>query len=183
VTAIGVFYGSTDGATARIAHLIKGKLDDLLVTKRERNVELFDVAQSGLAPIARFDRLILGVPTWNTGQLQRDWERALRDLAGLDLRGKCVAIFGLGDQVGYPTTFVDAMFFVADYVRNAGGVLVGAWPVDGYEFVSSWAVEDGHFVGLVLDEHAQVELTAPRVDRWLRQLLVEFGEPSLTIDR
>ncbi|MBK8049237.1 MAG: flavodoxin [Anaerolineales bacterium] len=160
MTPVGIFYGSTDGATARIAQLMKEKLEQLLAGEREPDVELFDIAQSGLAPFARFEWLILGVPTWNTGQLQRDWERVLPELAGIDLPGKRVAIFGLGDQVGYPATFVDAMFFVADYVRTAGAALLGAWPIDGYEFVNSWAVEDGQFLGLVLDEHSQADLTA-----------------------
>ncbi len=37
----------------------------------------------------------------------------------------------------------------------------------GYEFDNSWAVEDDMFVGLVLDEVNQPEMTAVRIERWL----------------
>ena len=176
MTSVGIFFGSTDGATARIAQLMKEKLDALLVAGDEQCVELFDIAESDLTPMVRFDRLILGVPTWNTGQLQRDWEKALDESANLDLSGKCAAIFGLGDQQGYPATFVDAMVFVADFVRSAGARLVGAWPIAGYTFTNSWAIEDNRFLGLVLDEHSQPDLTETRIDQWLRQLQLEFDE-------
>jgi flavodoxin I len=98
----------------------------------------------------------------------------LSEFDEIDLRGKKVALFGLGDQVGFSDTFADALFFVADRVRSAGAELVGAWPVAGYEFRSSWAVEDGRFIGLVLDEHNQPELTEVRLDGWLAAILGAF---------
>ena len=115
------------------------------------------------------------MPTWNTGQLQRDWEGVIDEFDSLDLTGKRVALFGLGDQIGYPDTFADALFFVADRVRARGGELVGAWPADSYQFDGSWAYEDGHFLGLVLDEDNQPDLTVPRLETWLAQLWREFG--------
>lgn len=93
----------------------------------------------------------------------------------IDLTGRPVAIFGLGDQVGYPDTFADAMIFVADQVRKQGGRLVGAWPTEGYSFTRSWAIEDGRFVGLVLDEHNQAELTDTRLQRWAAILQKELA--------
>ena len=76
----------------------------------------------------------------------------LDEFDGLDLSGKRAALFGLGDQVGYPDTFADAIFFVADKLRQQGATLVGAWPAAGYTFHSSWAREDDRFLGLVLDD-------------------------------
>ena len=54
--------------------------------------------------IAAFDGLIIGAPTWHTGaDTERSgtaWDEFLyNDLPSLDLSGKKVAIFGLGDQV------------------------------------------------------------------------------------
>ena len=170
---IGIVYGSTDGHTAEIAARLKEMLDDL-IPLAEDGVELLDVAEYHLDALLDFDCIVLGVPTWNTGQLQRDWEAALEDFAELDLSGRRVAIFGLGDQAGYPDTFADAMIFLADQVRACGATLVGAWPIDGYSFRYSWAVEEGHFVGLVLDEHNQPELTEPRLRRWAAILQKEF---------
>ncbi len=174
MTSIGLFYGSTDGHTAAVAARLKQKLDALILPTGPVAVELFDVAEYFLAEMLDFPYLILGAPTWNYGQLQRDWEHVMEEFAGLDLRGKRAAVFGLGDQVGYPDTFADALVFVADGLRSAGAVLVGRWPTTGYEFRASWAVEDGQFLGLVLDEDNQPELSEARLEVWSRQLVQEF---------
>ncbi len=67
------------------------------------------------------------------------------------------------------------MIFVADRVRRQGAQWVGTWPTDGYRFNRSWAVENGRFVGLVLDEHNQAELTDARLHRWATLLLKELA--------
>jgi flavodoxin I len=174
VIRIGLFYGSTDGHTAAVAEQLKHKLDALLAAPGTEAVELFDVADYYLEEMLAYDYLILGAPTWNHGQLQRDWERVMEEFDALDLHGKRAAVFGLGDQLGYPDTFVDALFFVADKLRECGAQLVGTWPSDGYAFRSSWACEDGRFIGLVLDEDNQPELSEARVDAWARQIWNEF---------
>lgn len=175
--AIGIFYGSTDGHTAAVAALIKQRLDRLFgphAPEPGPPVESFDLADYYLEEMHAYDLIIAGVPTWNIGQLQRDWEQVLDEFESLDLSGKVVAIFGLGDQVAYATTFADAVFFIADRLRTAGATLVGKWPVDGYRFDASWAVEEGRFVGLILDEHNQPELTVQRLDAWCAQILEEY---------
>jgi flavodoxin long chain len=167
----GLFYGSTEGHTQRVAETIR----DILVRDYGDTVDLLDIAEFYLEEMQEYDFLILGVPTWNTGQLQRDWEDVFEEFDAIDLTGRKVAIFGLGDQVDYPHTFLDAMAFVADKVRERGGVLVGRWPNVGYAFVRSWALEDGEFLGLALDEHNQPELTVSRLKVWLAQVRHEFG--------
>jgi len=178
VTRIGIFYGSTDGHTAAVAAQIKEQLGALLAdgsATGRATVELLDVAEYYLEEMLHFDCLILGVPTWNRGQLQADWESVIDEFGGLDLRDKRAAVFGLGDQFGYPDTFVDALFFVADQLRQCGAQLVGRWPTDGYHFRASWAVEEGQFLGLVLDEDNQREQTPARLAAWSRQIAREFG--------
>lgn len=167
---IGLFYGSTNGATAAVAHLIQQAF-----AQRDVTVELFDVAEYLLETMLDFDHLLLGVSTWNVGQLQADWENVYAELDELDLTGKQVALFGLGDQVGYPNTFLDALFFVADKMRERGAQLVGAWSVAGYTFTQSWAVEEGRFLGLALDEDNQSGLTQARVNAWVEQVLDAFS--------
>lgn len=166
---IGLFYGSTNGATTVVAKRIANAFTAQGVT-----VEVFDIADYELETMLDFEHLILGVSTWNVGQLQKDWDDILPEFDDLDLTGKQVALFGLGDQVGYPDTFLDALFFVADKVRERGATVVGAWPTTGYTFTRSWAVEEGHFLGLAVDEDNQFRLTQSRVDAWVAQLLREF---------
>jgi flavodoxin I len=168
---IGIFYGSTTGTTEQVAHWLQA----IFMAKGVAEIELLDIAEYYLEEMMEFSLLILGIPTWDVGQLQKDWDRMLPEFDELDLAGKRVAIFGLGDQEGYPDTFVDGMFFLADKVQERGATVVGTWPVDGYTFEHSWAVVNGRFLGLVLDEHHQGELTPIRLEQWVDQLLIEFG--------
>lgn len=169
---IGLFFGSTDGNTLRVAQMIQQNL----TAQAAAQVELLDIADYYLDALLDFDYLVLGVPTWNIGQLQKDWETVFEEFDQLDLTGKTVALFGLGDQVGYPDTFADALFFVGGKVQERGARLVGRWPAEGYSFRQSWALDGERFMGLVLDEHHQAHLTQERVERWVAQVVAEFGE-------
>jgi flavodoxin I len=168
---IGLFYGSTNGNTAAVAQLMQREFAD----QAGISVELFDVADYYLEEMLDFQTLIVGIPTWDIGQLQRDWEAVIEEFDTVDLAGKQAALFGLGDQVGYPDTFGDALFFLADRLESQGATLVGAWPTEGYEFTGSWALRDGQFLGLMIDEDNQRDLTEARVGAWVRQLIDEFG--------
>lgn len=171
MSTVGLFFGSTTGNTRAAAERIRAAFMQQFGVE----VELLDVAEYYVDEMQAFDHLILGMPTWDVGQLQRDWESAIDELAELDLRGKSVAIFGLGDQAGYPATFGDALIFLVEQVEACGARLVGAWPTTGYAFTSSWAVRDGRFVGLMLDVENQAELTEARVAAWVNQIGLEFG--------
>jgi flavodoxin I len=168
---IGLFFGSTDGNTLRVAELIEQRL----TAQNEVQVELLDIADYFLDALLDFDYLILGVPTWNIGQLQQDWDAVFEEFEHLDLTGKTVAVFGLGDQIGYPDTFVDALFFIGNKVQERGAQLVGRWPATGYDFRQSWALDGDQFIGLVVDEHHQAHMTKERIARWVAQVLDEFG--------
>lgn len=168
---IGLFYGSTNGNTASVAQLIQQEF----AAQADVPVELFDIADFYLEEMLDFEYLILGISTWDVGQLQRDWEAIIEEFDEIDLQGKKAALFGLGDQVGYPDTFGDAVFFVADRLEAQGAKLVGMWPPEEYTFTGSWAIRDGQFIGLMIDEDNQRQLTEARVNRWVGQLLIEFG--------
>lgn len=169
---IGLFFGSSTGATARAAGLVR---DIVAENDGGWSVELLDVAEYYLEEMLNFDYLILGIPTWNHGQLQTDWEGVWEEFDALDMGGKPVALFGLGDQDGYPDTFGDALFFLADRVRTQGAVICGHWPTTGYDFTSSWAVENDRFLGLMLDDDNQADLTELRIRQWIPGVLAEFA--------
>lgn len=168
---IGLFYGSTNGNTAAVAAMIQQEFCD----QANIDVELLDIAEFYLEEMQEFNYLIVGVPTWDVGQLQRDWNAIIEEFENINLKGKRAALFGLGDQVGYPDTFGDALFFVADKLVAQGAELVGMWPAVGYSFTRSWAVVDDHFLGLMVDEDNQAALTEKRIHEWVEQLRREFG--------
>ena len=171
MTKIGLFYGSNDGHTEDVAERIKAAFDDY----EPDIVSVANIAHASVDDIGRWDKLIFGIPTWNIGQLQDDWYIFFPDMDRLDLTRKKVAIFGLGDQYEYSSTFLDAVGTLADKVMERGGDLIGLWPAQGYAFESSLALEGDYFLGLALDEDHQPELTDERIKAWVAQLAKEFG--------
>ncbi|MBN1821638.1 MAG: flavodoxin [Prolixibacteraceae bacterium] len=121
-----------------------------------------------------FDNYILGVPTWFDGELPNYWDEFVPELEDLDLKGKTFAIFGLGDQVGYPENFVDGIGIMAGILEKCGGKIVGETSTEGYTFESSSAFRNGKFLGLVLDQENQARLTRSRIKNWVSELKQNF---------
>ncbi len=167
---IALFYGSTTGNTEDIAEQVRALIGDEVV-------DLFDVAEEPLNHAEGYQAIIMGIPTWDYGEIQSEWEDVWQDLDTQDFTGRKVALFGLGDQIGYGEWFVDAMGLLHDKVRAQGGIPVGYWSVEGYDFEASKALTEdkSHFVGLALDEDGQHELTADRLARWCKQIVAEFA--------
>tara|TARA_R110002167_G_scaffold101150_7_gene263778 strand:- start:8027 stop:8542 length:516 start_codon:yes stop_codon:yes gene_type:complete len=167
---IALFYGSTTGNTEDIAELIERTLS-------EDQLDLYDVAEAPLQHANEYDQIIMGIPTWDYGEIQSEWEDVWSELDSLELSGKRIALYGLGDQVGYGDWFLDAMGLLHDRLVERGAELVGYWPVAGYDFSASKALtaDAQYFVGLALDEDCQHELTGQRVERWCGQIREEFA--------
>ena len=109
--------------------------------------------------------------------MQEDWESHWDAMENLDLTGKQVALYGLGDQVGYPKWFQDALGYLWAKVRTQGASTVGAWPNEGFEFEDSKALssDEKMFVGLPLDDENQLEVADDYIDQWCDQIICEFG--------
>ena len=103
----GLIYSSYTGLTFDIATTIDKQLDVL-------NLEVLEVSSINSSDFLRFDFLILGVPTWFVGELEPDWDDYFPDFEKIDFTGKDIAIFGLGDQYGYPDNFVDGIGILAE---------------------------------------------------------------------
>ena len=167
---IGLFFGSDEGNTQAIAGRIAERLG-------VENVDVHDIADVTQADFERYQYIILGISTWDFGQIQSDWEEFWGDVETINFKGKTVALFGLGDQFGYGDFFVDAMGMLHDVVKQQGAVIVGHWPSAGYEFDASKALIQGQdvFVGLAIDEDQQSELTDARLDAWCTQIHQEMA--------
>jgi flavodoxin II len=129
--------------------------------------------------MTEYDFLILGISTWDFGEIQEDWNEIWDQIGGVTLNGKTVALFGLGDQEGYGEWYLDAMGMLHDELKKSGANIIGYWPKDdSYEFEASKALtEDGsQFVGLALDEDSQYELSDDRIATWVEQILIEYQD-------
>ena len=168
---VGLFYGSTTGTTEEVAERIARH-----AARRGERLEPVNIAACrGPEALLAYDRLILGVPTWNVGQLQDDWLRWFPALDALDFSGRQIALFGVGDGVGFPDNFLDALGLLGHKLRGRGAALVGRWPVAGYDFTASRAQEGESFIGLGVDDYNQENLTDRRIQGWLGQIYNEFG--------
>lgn len=176
---IGLFFGTNTGKTRKVAKMIKKRFDD------DTMADALNVNRASAEDLAQYQFLIIGTPTLGDGELpglssdceNESWEEFLPKLQDVDLSGKTVAIFGLGDQVGYPEEFLNAMGILYDFVVERGARVVGAWPTEGYEFEASEAVRDGEFVGLALDLDNQSGLTEERLNVWLKLIAPDFDLP------
>ena len=176
---IGIFFGTDTGRTRLVAKQMAKKLGAQLPGLVAAPV---NIGRTTLADFLAYDALIVGSPTLGDGELpgqsvglsQPSWEEFLPQLAGADLSGKTIAIFGLGDQKKYPEEFVDAIGLIHDSVVARGARVVGRWPTAGYDFTTSQAVEGDHFLGLAIDQHHQPLLTEARIDTWLAQIQEEL---------
>lgn len=175
---VGLFYGSTTGVTEYVADEIKAVWE---AAGMEPLVPINIATMDDVAQLLAFDYLILGIPTWNIGQLQDDWEILFPQLDQTDFTNKQVALFGIGDQKHYDENFLDALGMLGTKLRERGATLVGLWGTTGYEFTASEALENGHFLGLGIDEVNQPEQTTERIQRWVAQIIGEFAlEPVAT---
>lgn len=158
---VKVIYGSDAGCTRAVASRIAKKI----------NATALNITKASSEDMESADLLILGCPTYGLGDLQCDWEDRLNVLESADLSRSKVAIFGTGDQISYPDSFVDAIGILYDIVVNKGATVVGFTDPKGYDFSNSAALRDGQFVGLALDEDNQSSKTEGRITEWIAQLM------------
>jgi flavodoxin I len=166
---IGLFYSFNTKKTAQTAHKIIDQLG-------KENIEEINAEEVTQSQFTSFDNMILGVPTWFDGELPNYWDEFVPALEELDLSGKKIAIFGAGDQKGYPENFIDAVGIMASILEKRGAALVGFTSTDAYTFESSKAQRGKQFCGLALDFENQVGMNKERIANWCVQLKKEFGD-------
>lgn len=167
MSKIGLFFGSSTGNCESVARMIAHSF-------RPLKVDIHDVIHSKKLILSDYSILIFGIPSWNKHYLQDDWHYFLPKINSIDFTDKRVALYGLGDQVNYADNFVDTMGRVYDWLTERKATIIGHWPVAGYHFRKSKAIRDGKFVGLVLDEDTQYQLTLSRVKIWVESLKKDF---------
>ena len=169
---VGIFFGTDTGNSRKVAKTIHKQLGAELCDKP------VNIQKAAIDDLLAYDVLIIGTPTYGDGELPgltagtstESWEEFMPNLEGADFSGKTIALYGLGDQEGYPDNFVDALGMLYDAFADCGANFVGFTGTEGYTFNSSKAVMDDQFVGLVLDEDNQKELSDDRLQDWLKEI-------------
>lgn len=166
---IGLFYASSTCYTEIVAEKIQACIGNDIV-------DIYNIKETGLSNIKDYDIVIFGISTWDYGELQEDWGSLWHDVSSLPMHNKIVAIFGLGDQLGYGEWFIDAVGMLHDELCAQSPTFIGQWPITGYDFNASKAlsIDKQHFLGLAIDEDSQYERTDERIDTWCLQILNEI---------
>ena len=165
---IGLFYGTSTVKTAKIAVKIKKEFGDA-------QIDIVPIEEAWQKDFESYDNLVLGVSTWFDGELPSYWDEITPELESLNLKGKKIAIFGLGDQVKYPDNFVDGIGMLAETIEATGAKLVGLTSTEGYNFAHSRALRDDKLLGLAIDIENQSGKTDKRIADWVEQLKKEFA--------
>ncbi len=165
---IGLFCGKNTQKTAAVAHLIKEAFGN-------DHLDIVYVEEAWIKDFTSYDYLIAGAATWFDGELPTYWDEIIPLLGTHELKGKKVAIFGLGDQVKYPDNFVDGIGILANAFRDIGAEVVGQTSTEGYSFNASLASDGAHFAGLALDLDNQPDLTEKRINDWVKGLKKAFA--------
>ncbi len=163
---VGIFYSFDTGKTKSVGEQILKQFGE--------NAQSVDIETISASKFAEYDLVILGASTWYDGNLPDYWEEVLPELKTANFKDKKIAIYGLGNQQGYPDYFGDSIFALAEVLEPLGAKLLGFTSTDGYTFNASKSVRDGKFMGLLIDEESQPELTKDRISNWVKQLKEEF---------
>ena len=164
---IAIFYSFNTKKTSKIAEQIIDSFEGA-------DIDPVNVENVTSEQFLSYDNIICGVPTWFDGELPNYWDEFVPDLEDMDLSGKCIAIFGLGDQKGYPENFLDGVGILAEILIEKGARLVGLTSTEDYTFEKSRAVKGDQFLGLAIDFENQGSMNKERITKWIEQLRTEF---------
>lgn len=158
-----IFYGSNTGTTEKVAETIAERLGIAAE-------HVYNVAETAPSALGGYTNLIFGTSTWGDGEEQEDWYDFLDGVEELDLRGKRIALFGLGDET-MADTFCNGVGELHKRLEGTGAQFIGSYPANVYKFRSSKAIgPDGRPFGLLLDQVNHPDLTDGRIDGWLLSL-------------
>lgn len=167
-----IIYSFSTKKTAKVAKEIQSAFND-------DAVELVNAEDITASVFQAYDQMILGVPTWFDGELPNYWDEFVPELEDMDLKGKLIALYGLGDQKGYPENFQDGVGIMAEILENQGAEIVGFTSTEGYDFESSRAVRNDQFLGLAIDFENQGPENKTRIPAWVESLRSVFKSVRL----
>jgi len=168
---VGLYYASMTGNTETVAQYIANAAGSGIVAQ--------DIGDVGYEEIMSKCSIIVGAPTWHTGEDEErsgtSWDEWLYDtLPGLDMSDKKIAVFGLGDSAAYGDNFCDAMGELSDLFKAQGATIYGKTPIeDGLDYSASMSVSDGKFIGKTFDENNHFDKSEDRAKEWVEQLKLE----------
>jgi flavodoxin II len=168
-----ILYSTTTRRTETIATRLADDFSRLCETHLS-TIETWDLDKT-----PAYDLVIAGGPTAGQGELHLRWRKVAADVSQLDMRGRHVALFALGDQRHHGGTFGAALWLLHELWEKTGATIAGGTRFDGYLPESCPQLQQGQKLpGLLLDHIAQRRLTRSRLDNWIGQLQQQIALPA-----
>ncbi len=164
-----IVYGSNTGNTLYVAEIISSAM-------KGHEVKIVNILSADFDEFRNYDFLIFGTSTWSNGEAQKDWKEALKKINKDILKGKLVALFGLGDSAMFPDQFASGVRDLYNFVVECGANVIGYWKKEGYHFNFSKALVWDKFCGLIIDQDNESNLTVQRVVEWVKMLEEEIAK-------
>lgn len=163
---IAILYGSSGGNTESVAKKVQQLFNG--------EADVYNVYEVKTDEIKEYPYYILGTSTTGVGDLQDDWDGFLPSFSKMDLSGKKIAIFALGDSASFSSSFAESMRVIYDAVKDKAQI-IGQVADEGYTYDDSEGVVDGKWVGLPIDEDNEYDMTDERLSNWVESLKNEFN--------
>jgi flavodoxin I len=171
---IGLFFGPVGGNCNNVANKIAEQIGN-------KNVDLIPIKDAKHNDVEKYDKIIFGISSigkdaWDNKDVETDWDKFLPEFEKIDFKGKKVAAFGLGNQITYPSHFVESLGFLANELNKKEITLIGEFSTKDFEFKESHAInKNGNFYGLVIDEDNEAGKTDARIKIWIASIKESFG--------
>lgn len=125
--SIGLFYAASAACTADVKK-------ELTTLASLGEIDLCDIATVPTDAVSAYSHMIIGLPLWDGDSAPDAWKACLAQIGRADLSEKIVAFYWVGAQEEYSETFLEAMTVLYELVARKGGIIVGSWPIDAYDF-------------------------------------------------
>lgn len=127
-----IVYATYSGGTQMASEFVKQKLDE-----KNHQTDLKTISEISSDDFKNYDFFIFGSPSWNydgkEGQPHQDFVFWMENNQNVDLSGKKIAVFGLGDS-SY-TYFCGAVDILVDFFKNHKAEVVAEYlKIDNYLF-------------------------------------------------
>ncbi len=166
---IGIFFGSNTGNTKKVAYKIKNKISNFFF------VNILDISNVSKNDFLNYDIFILGTSTWYYGKLQYDWNIFFDSFKKINFYNKIVSFFGCGNQKEYSNCFCNGLYKLYNVVYKKNAKIIGYWPSINYNFnYSKSLLNKNYFIGLIIDEYNQSNLTDKRIYIWVSKLILDI---------
>lgn len=125
-----IIYASTSGNVEAVCD----KVGEIL-TKKGFEVELNRAEQTGSEKFNENAQFILATSTWEHGEINPFFNKILKEMNGLNLKGKKAYFVGLGDRRYEPVLFAEGVEILKREFSKQGGEILGdTLKIDGEPF-------------------------------------------------